>query len=52
MRRFLPALFTVTAMAIMPTAPAQATGAITCKPTPQASWKSQEALKAQLTKQG
>jgi hypothetical protein len=52
MRRFLPALFTVTAMAIMPTVPAHATGAITCKPTPQSRWKSQDALKAQLTKQG
>ncbi len=52
MRRLIPALFTASILAAVPTAPALATGAITCKPTPQASWKSQETLAAKLTKEG
>lgn len=52
MRRLLPALFTVAVVAIMPSAPAHATGAITCKPTPPTSWKSQDALQAKLVKEG
>jgi hypothetical protein len=52
MRRLIPALFTVAVVAIMPSTPAHATGAITCKPTPQSSWKSQDALQAKLVKEG
>ena len=52
MRRLIPALFTVAVVAIMPSAPAHFTGDITCKPTPQSSWKSQDALQAKLVKEG
>jgi len=38
--------------AVAPAAPAQATGRMTCNSGPQSGWKSMDALKAQLTKDG
>lgn len=52
MRRLLPILFSAGTIAVIPLAPAYATGAITCKASPQSSWKSQEALEAKLVKEG
>lgn len=52
MRNLLPLSLAGAIIALVPTSPASATGAIKCKPTPQASWKSQDALKAKLVKEG
>jgi len=40
------------AAAALASAPASATGVITCKAGPQSGWKSQEVLAAKLTKEG
>jgi len=52
MRRLILAVFAVGVAALAPSGPALATGAITCEPTPQSSWKSQEVLREKLTKEG
>ena len=49
--RYLPHLI-LAAVALGVASPALATGKMTCNAGPQKNWKSQEALKASLTKQG
>jgi hypothetical protein len=52
MRKLLPLALLAASAAAFAATPASATGAIKCKPTPQSSWKSQDALKAKLVKEG
>jgi hypothetical protein len=46
------ARLTLAALALAIASPALATGKMTCQSGPQAGWKSQDALKASLAKQG
>ena len=46
------ARLTLAAVALAIASPALATGKMTCKAGPQSGWKSQDALKANLVKQG
>lgn len=52
MRKLIPFAIAAAAIAVLPSAPASATGAIKCKAGPQSSWKTQEVLKAKLVKEG
>ena len=52
MRKLIPLAVAAAAIAVLPSAPASATGAIKCKAGPQSSWKTQEVLKAKLVKEG
>lgn len=52
MRNILSLVLAAGAFALLPATPASATGAIKCKAGPVAGWKSQEALKAKLAKEG
>lgn len=50
--RFLPmSVFAAVTLSVLPAA-ASATGVMTCKTGPQSGWKSQDVLKAKLTKDG
>ena len=50
--KYLPLLLVGAAAALSFSAPASATGKMTCNAGPQAKWKSQAALQKALTKQG
>jgi hypothetical protein len=50
--KFLSLAVIAAAAALGVSAPANATGKMTCQAGPQKSWKSQDALKASLVKQG
>ncbi len=50
MKYLAPAI--IAAAALAASSPASATGKMTCNAGPQKSWKSQDALKASLAKQG
>ena len=52
MRKLIPLALAAAAIAVLPSAPASATGAIKCKAGPQSGWKTQAALKAKLVKEG
>ena len=52
MRLFSTFILGAAAAATLASAPASATGVITCKAGPQSGWKSQEVLQAKLTKEG
>lgn len=52
MRKLIPLALAAAIVAVLPSAPASATGAIKCKAGPQAGWKSQDVLKAKLVKEG
>jgi hypothetical protein len=52
MRKLIPLALAAAAIAILPSSPAFATGAIKCKAGPKSGWKTQEALKAKLVKEG
>ncbi len=52
MRLFSTLILGAAAAAALASAPASATGVITCKAGPQSGWKSQEVLTTKLTKEG
>ena len=52
MNRILLLAATLAAAPVMMTAPAQATGKMSCDSGPQSGWKSQEQLKAKLIGEG
>jgi hypothetical protein len=52
MLRLIPLAIAGATIAILPTAPASATGAIKCQAGPQSGWQNQEVLKAKLVKEG
>ena len=52
MRKLIPLALAAAIVAILPSAPAFATGVMKCKAGPQSGWKTQEVLKAKLVKEG
>jgi hypothetical protein len=53
MRKLIPIAFAAAAVtAMLPSAPASATGVMKCNAGPQSGWKTQDALKAKLVKEG
>ncbi len=52
MRLFSTLVLSATAAVALASAPASATGVITCNAGPQSGWKSQEVLQAKLIKEG
>lgn len=52
MRKSIPLAVVAAAIAVLPSAPASATGAIKCNAGPQTGWKTQDVLKAKLVKEG
>lgn len=52
MRKLITLFALACSAAFLATSPASATGAIKCQAGPQSGWKSQDALKAKLIKEG
>jgi hypothetical protein len=52
MRKLIPLVLAAAGVALIPTAPASATGAIKCQAGPKTGWKTQAELKARLVKEG
>lgn len=52
MRKLIMLAVVAAAIAVLPSTPVSATGAIKCNAGPQTGWKSQDVLKAKLVKEG
>ncbi len=52
MQKWTPLILAAATLAVLPAAPAAATGAIKCQAGPKSGWQSQDVLKARLVKEG